>query len=194
FGFGVICSDPSFISPPRLSKGANLFSSATLQNRTSAYPEEFFKRLKFSSPPLSSLNTQCVDSMFPGWRLVLLSIGLITLGMAITRLFFFRVLESPIFLLTKGRAREAASVISELKRWNGVIDSTDDELEVIQSDELDIDDTLSGEDDGLLRVNNCQSNPREEESVYKKKRDWNKKFLEFFDDQIIPLFAKDMIV
>lgn len=46
-----------------------------------------------------------------GWRYFIVTIGLATFVMFIVRFFFFRLLESPKFLLNKGRQDEAVAVV-----------------------------------------------------------------------------------
>ncbi|KAH6690640.1 membrane transporter [Plectosphaerella plurivora] len=54
-----------------------------------------------------------------GWRLFVLAIGLITLLMFVIRCFVFRLLESPKFLLSKGRQAEAVAVVHAIAHRNG---------------------------------------------------------------------------
>lgn len=46
-----------------------------------------------------------------GWRYFVVTIGVITFAMAVVRLFIFRLLESPKYLLSKGRQAEAVAVV-----------------------------------------------------------------------------------
>ncbi|KAJ1330108.1 hypothetical protein BSLG_009740 [Batrachochytrium salamandrivorans] len=60
-----------------------------------------------------------------GWRLLLFTIGIITLLMVVFRILFFRMLESPKFLLAAGRRGEALAVLHELARCNGKVITLD---------------------------------------------------------------------
>ncbi|RIA86629.1 major facilitator superfamily domain-containing protein [Glomus cerebriforme] len=65
-----------------------------------------------------------------GWRYVILILGTCTLIMLVIRILFFRLLESPKFLLSHNRKQEAIFVFQEIARINGI------EIE-IQLDHLD---------------------------------------------------------
>lgn len=54
-----------------------------------------------------------------GWRLFVLAIGLITLGMFCLRFFVFHLFESPKYLLSRGRQPEAVAVVHGLAFRNG---------------------------------------------------------------------------
>lgn len=54
-----------------------------------------------------------------GWRLFVLAIGLITLGMFCLRFFIFHLFESPKYLLSRGRQSEAVAVVHGLAFRNG---------------------------------------------------------------------------
>ncbi|KAK2043567.1 major facilitator superfamily transporter [Colletotrichum somersetense] len=54
-----------------------------------------------------------------GWRLFVLTIGLVTFFMFIVRFFVFRLFESPKFLLSKGRQSEAIAVVHGIASHNG---------------------------------------------------------------------------
>ncbi len=71
-----------------------------------------------------------------GWRRFVLTIGLITLAMFIVRFFIFQLLESPKYLLSRGRQAEAVAVVhgvayrNRAKTW-----LTDDILNAVADDE-----------------------------------------------------------
>ncbi|KAJ3206656.1 hypothetical protein HDU67_008031, partial [Dinochytrium kinnereticum] len=71
-----------------------------------------------SCPPLP---TPCPDPLTTnrGWRRVLLALSVVTLVMLVARRVTFRMLESPKFLVARGRVREAVEVLRELARVNG---------------------------------------------------------------------------
>ncbi|GBB96130.1 hypothetical protein RclHR1_02690015 [Rhizophagus clarus] len=54
-----------------------------------------------------------------GWRYVIMIFGTCTLFMLISRILFFRLLESPKFLLSHNRHQEAIFVFQEIARING---------------------------------------------------------------------------
>ncbi|KGQ06809.1 putative MFS-type transporter PB1E7.08c [Beauveria bassiana D1-5] len=54
-----------------------------------------------------------------GWRYFIVTIGIATFAMFIVRFFVFHLLESPKFLLNKGRQNEAVAVIHGLAYRNG---------------------------------------------------------------------------
>lgn len=54
-----------------------------------------------------------------GWRYFIVTIGVATFAMFIVRFFIFHLLESPKFLLNKGRQAEAVAVIHGLAYRNG---------------------------------------------------------------------------
>ncbi|CAB4411167.1 unnamed protein product [Rhizophagus irregularis] len=54
-----------------------------------------------------------------GWRYVIMILGTCTLIMLIIRILFFRLLESPKFLLSHNRKQEAIFVFQEIARING---------------------------------------------------------------------------
>ncbi|KAJ3111643.1 hypothetical protein HDU96_005502 [Phlyctochytrium bullatum] len=64
-----------------------------------------------ASPPCAPLRS--------GWRFVLVVLSLSTLLMLATRVAFVRMLESPKYLLARGRVADAVSVLRELARGNG---------------------------------------------------------------------------
>ena len=61
----------------------------------------------------------CTSDSNRGWRYVLLTLGLITLAMLISRVLFFRLLESPKFLLSRGKVDEAVLTLKILAKRNG---------------------------------------------------------------------------
>lgn len=54
-----------------------------------------------------------------GWRYTILTMGAITMFMFICRFFLFHLFESPKFLLSRGRQREAVAVIHGIAFYNG---------------------------------------------------------------------------
>ncbi|KAG6812306.1 hypothetical protein H0H92_003479 [Tricholoma furcatifolium] len=65
-------------------------------------------------------NQPCnVDTDNQGWRHLLMALGLITLGMFISRILFFRLHESPRYLVHAGRHQEAIESLQLISRFNG---------------------------------------------------------------------------
>ncbi|RDB14860.1 putative MFS-type transporter PB1E7.08c [Hypsizygus marmoreus] len=60
-----------------------------------------------------------VDSENQGWRYLLISLGLITLSMFLARIVFFRLHESPRYLVHAGRPLEAIESLQMISRFNG---------------------------------------------------------------------------
>ncbi|KII90655.1 hypothetical protein PLICRDRAFT_137021 [Plicaturopsis crispa FD-325 SS-3] len=54
-----------------------------------------------------------------GWKYMLITLGLITLSMFIARILFFRLHESPRFLVHAGRHQEALESLQLISRFNG---------------------------------------------------------------------------
>ncbi|KAF7364811.1 MFS general substrate transporter [Mycena venus] len=68
----------------------------------------------------------CITSSIPcdpalnnGWKHLLAALGLITLAMFIARIVFFRLHESPRFLVHAGRPAEALETLQLIARFNG---------------------------------------------------------------------------
>ncbi|KAG6835928.1 hypothetical protein H0H93_013263 [Arthromyces matolae] len=65
-------------------------------------------------------NQPCnVDTDNQGWRHLLMTLGLITLSMFIARILFFRLHESPRYLVHAGRHQEAIESLQMISRFNG---------------------------------------------------------------------------
>ncbi|KAF8073974.1 MFS general substrate transporter [Lyophyllum atratum] len=60
-----------------------------------------------------------VDTENQGWRYLLIALGLITLSMFIARILFFRLHESPRYLVHAGRPLEAIESLQLISRFNG---------------------------------------------------------------------------
>src|SRR6201996_1337970 len=54
-----------------------------------------------------------------GWRYFVLTLGALTFLMFVCRFFLFHLFESPKFLLSRGRQREAVSVVYGIAHHNG---------------------------------------------------------------------------
>lgn len=66
-----------------------------------------------------------------GWQYMLVTLGLITLSMFLARIFFFRLHESPRYLVHAGRHQEALENLQLISRFNGselalALDDVDD--------------------------------------------------------------------
>ncbi|KAL2864944.1 putative sugar transporter [Aspergillus lucknowensis] len=78
----------------------------------------------------------CTRSENMGWRYFLATMGGFALLMCIIRYFFFSLLESPKYLMGKGKQYEAVSVVREVARRNGKsCNLTADELHDCSNDE-----------------------------------------------------------
>ncbi|KAF8547038.1 MFS general substrate transporter [Imleria badia] len=67
-----------------------------------------------------SPNQPCIPSTGNnGWQYVLVCLGLITLSMFIARILFFRLHESPRYLVHAGRHQEALESLQLISRFNG---------------------------------------------------------------------------
>ena len=75
--------------------------------------------------PVGSVISSCLAWGFipnyeSGWRLVFFSLGMITLIMFVMRTIFFKLYESPKFLISCGRFEEAFKVLQILAKQNNV--------------------------------------------------------------------------
>ena len=69
-----------------------------------------------------------------GWRYVLFILGSITLLLWAARFFFFTLVESPRYLIGKGRDEEAVAVVHRIAEYNGKTSSlTVEQLTVLGS-------------------------------------------------------------
>ncbi|KAH0826166.1 major facilitator superfamily domain-containing protein [Lanmaoa asiatica] len=66
-----------------------------------------------------SPNQHCSPSGNNGWKYVLVCLGLITLSMFLARILFFRLHESPRYLVHAGRHQEALESLQLISRFNG---------------------------------------------------------------------------
>ncbi|TFK52346.1 MFS general substrate transporter [Heliocybe sulcata] len=60
-----------------------------------------------------------VDEDNKGWKYLLMALGLLTLSMFIARILFFRLHESPRYLVNAGRKREAVQALQMISQYNG---------------------------------------------------------------------------
>ena len=72
-----------------------------------------------------------------GWRYTLLTVGSITMLIFISRVIFFRLRESPKFLVSRGKDAEAIKVLHQIRKYNKQESTIT--LEMLES--------LSGDDD-----------------------------------------------
>ncbi|KAG7088038.1 hypothetical protein E1B28_012072 [Marasmius oreades] len=64
--------------------------------------------------------TECdVDTQNKGWKYLLTALGLTTLSMFLARIVFFRLHESPRYLVGAGRHQEALESLQLISRFNG---------------------------------------------------------------------------
>ncbi|KAF8799365.1 MFS general substrate transporter [Phlegmacium glaucopus] len=72
-----------------------------------------------NSCPPSSLVPCEVDVQNRGWKYLLITLGLITLSMFLARMVFFRLHESPRYLVHAGRPQDAVKSLQLISRFNG---------------------------------------------------------------------------
>ncbi|KAH9933165.1 MFS general substrate transporter [Epithele typhae] len=60
-----------------------------------------------------------VNTQNTGWQYVLIALGLVTLSMFIARILFFRLHESPRYLVHAGRPQEAIESLQMISKFNG---------------------------------------------------------------------------
>ncbi|KAI0695996.1 major facilitator superfamily domain-containing protein [Cytidiella melzeri] len=70
-----------------------------------------------SCPPAPEACDVATQNM--GWKYLLISLGLITLAMFIARMVFFRLHESPRYLVHAGRHQEAIESLQMISKFNG---------------------------------------------------------------------------
>ncbi|KAF8953239.1 major facilitator superfamily domain-containing protein [Flammula alnicola] len=75
--------------------------------------------LPHNSCPANSSIPCDVDTQNQGWKYLLISLGLITLSMFIARMVFFRLHESPRYLVHAGRPHDAVKSLQMISRFNG---------------------------------------------------------------------------
>ena len=74
------------------------------------------------------------------WRYVLLASAAFTLSMLLVRVFFIQMFETPKWLISVGRRKEAAAVLNELAKRNGVaIHVTEEELPLVKKHKSEVD-------------------------------------------------------
>ncbi|ETN36238.1 uncharacterized protein HMPREF1541_08515 [Cyphellophora europaea CBS 101466] len=69
--------------------------------------------------PADATPETCSRSDNMGWRYIMITLGGLALVFAITRIFFFKMPESPRYLLSKGRDAEAVEAVNFVARRNG---------------------------------------------------------------------------
>ncbi|KAK4451695.1 major facilitator superfamily domain-containing protein [Podospora aff. communis PSN243] len=62
---------------------------------------------------------ECTREMNMGWRYFMVTIGGLTMVMFIIRFVFFRIHESPKYLMGKGNDEQAVAIVHEVARLNG---------------------------------------------------------------------------
>ncbi|KAJ7464707.1 MFS general substrate transporter [Mycena galericulata] len=88
-------------------------------------------------PQNSCAGTPCDPALNAGWKHLLAALGIITLAMFVARIVFFRLHESPRFLVHAGRPHEALEALQLIARFNGA-PGLAGELEL-----ADVDDTVT---------------------------------------------------
>ncbi|THH07777.1 hypothetical protein EW145_g3153 [Phellinidium pouzarii] len=92
----------------------------------------------YSCPPQTPASLPCeVNTMNTGWKRLLFLIGLITLAFFSARIVFFRLHESPRYLVHAGRPEEALLNLQKISRFNG------SELSIDLGDVIDRQNTAS---------------------------------------------------
>ncbi|KAJ4482425.1 MFS general substrate transporter, partial [Lentinula aciculospora] len=66
-----------------------------------------------------SLSVCDVETQNKGWKYLLITLGLITLAMFLARMVFFRLHESPRYLVHAGRPQEALESLQMISKFNG---------------------------------------------------------------------------
>ncbi|KAJ3787641.1 MFS general substrate transporter [Lentinula aff. detonsa] len=66
-----------------------------------------------------SLSTCDVETQNNGWKYLLITLGVITLAMFLARMVFFRLHESPRYLVHAGRPQEALESLQMISKFNG---------------------------------------------------------------------------
>ncbi|TPX31437.1 hypothetical protein SmJEL517_g05238 [Synchytrium microbalum] len=119
----------------------------------------------------------CPRSSNEGWRYVLFVLGTMTGAMFVARFFVFRMLESPKFLLSRGKRQEALDVLNHLGRQGKI--------------ELD----LTIEDMPQLRVRDDDASPSTGK-IWRTSSSWmevvSSNMSKFTPANIRPLFSKSM--
>jgi hypothetical protein len=69
--------------------------------------------------PVAAGEACCSVSSNKGWRYEVVVIGSMTLAVFFAQYFVFRFYESPKFLLSKGRERDAIDVLHKIAKFNG---------------------------------------------------------------------------
>ncbi|KAI5118798.1 hypothetical protein M0805_005140 [Coniferiporia weirii] len=73
-----------------------------------------------SCPQKTATSPPCdVDTMNSGWKYLLMAMGFITLAFFLARIVFFRLHESPRYLVHAGRPEEALLNLQKISRFNG---------------------------------------------------------------------------
>ncbi|KAJ3771287.1 MFS general substrate transporter [Lentinula raphanica] len=68
----------------------------------------------------TDLTSDCdVETQNNGWKYLLVTLGLITLAMFVARMVFFRLHESPRYLVHAGRPQEALESLQMISKFNG---------------------------------------------------------------------------
>ncbi|KAJ7740258.1 MFS general substrate transporter [Mycena maculata] len=67
----------------------------------------------------SGAPTPCDPALNNGWKHLLAALGVLTLAMFVARILFFRLHESPRFLVHAGRPAEALEALQLIARFNG---------------------------------------------------------------------------
>lgn len=79
------------------------------------------------------INAPCPRSSNQGWRYLLFAMGAFMLILWIIRFFFFKLSESPKFLMGHGRDEDAVEVIHKVAKYNGkVSEFTLEELQAVE--------------------------------------------------------------
>lgn len=81
-----------------------------------------------SCPNAEATEACCTMQSNMGWRYLNITMGAFTMFMFICRFFFFHLFESPKFLLSRGRQREAVTVVHAIAYQNGKKTWLDEEI------------------------------------------------------------------
>ncbi|KAF7298678.1 MFS general substrate transporter [Mycena indigotica] len=134
--------------------------------------------------------TVCDPALNNGWRHLLTALGVITLAMFLARIVFFRLHESPRYLVHAGRPEQALETLQLIARFNGS-STLAGELKL-----ADVDDTAvvidDGVPDGYESIASDPAEPRSKETRYFAS--WAQRWLARFRMVLIPQWRRTTLL